>query len=118
MREAALLGGGAQVMDTRSYEVSELDVIEFVWENPQLEVDALFRPTTDTSFSQTAFDSLEKVRPVENPILLDDEQDDENWSRLNPVSERPDRLPTLPRNCKLGTRIENGPDYDYENVLQ
>ena len=118
MREAFLPGGGAQVMDTRGYEVSELDVIGFVWESPQLEVDALFRPTTDTSFSPTAFDRLEKIGPVENPILLDDEQDDENLSHRNRVSERPDRLPTLPRNCKLGTRIENGPDYDYENVLQ
>ena len=66
----------------------DLDDIEFFWENPQLEVDAVFRPRIDTLFWPTAFDSLAR-RSVEDPILLDD--DKENSPPTTPVSERPNR---------------------------
>ena len=46
-------------MDTSSHGFSDLDDFEFFWENPQLEVDADFRPGIDSLFSPTAVDSFE-----------------------------------------------------------
>ena len=37
-------------MDTSGYQVSDMDYIEFYWENDQLDVDAVFRPGIDTPF--------------------------------------------------------------------
>ena len=36
MREEVLSSAGAQDMDTGGYELSDLDEVEFYWENPQL----------------------------------------------------------------------------------
>ena len=41
---------GAQDLDTSSYQVSDLEDIEFNWENSQLDMDAVFRPRIDTLF--------------------------------------------------------------------
>ena len=38
---------------------ADLDVVEFYWENDQLEVDAVFRPGLETPFSPSKFDDLE-----------------------------------------------------------
>ena len=43
----------AQDLDTSSYQVSDLEDIEFNWENSLLEMDAVFRPGIDTPFSPT-----------------------------------------------------------------
>ena len=37
MRDEVLSSVGAQDLDTSSYQVSDLEYIEFNWENPQLE---------------------------------------------------------------------------------
>ena len=72
MREEKLSSVGAQVMDTSSYQVSDLEHIEFNWENSQLDMDAVFRPGTDTPFSPTTFDDLLMGDgPVEKSIVLD-----------------------------------------------
>ena len=42
----------AQYLDTSSYQVSDLEDIEFNWENSQLDMDAVFRPGKDTPFLQ------------------------------------------------------------------
>ena len=52
MREEVLFNVGAQDLDTSSYQVSDLEDIEFNWENSQLDTDAVFRPGTDTPFLQ------------------------------------------------------------------
>ena len=65
---------GAQDLDTSSYQVSDLEDIEFNWEKSQLEMDAVFRPGIDTPFSPTIFDDLSMEGPVENPIVLDEEE--------------------------------------------
>ena len=71
MRDEVLSGVGAQDLDTSSYQVSDLEDIEFNWQNSQLEMNAVFRPGIDTHFSPTIFDDLSMEGSVENPIVLD-----------------------------------------------
>ena len=44
MKGEVLSNVGAQDLDTSSYQVSDLEDIEFNWENAQLDKDAVFRP--------------------------------------------------------------------------
>ena len=68
MREV-LSSVGAQGLDTSSYQVSDLEDIEFNWEKSQLDMDAVFRPGIDTPFSPTTFDDLLMGDgSVENPL--------------------------------------------------
>ena len=48
MRDEVLSSVGAQDLDISSYQVSDLEDIQFNWENSQLEMDAVFRPGIDT----------------------------------------------------------------------
>ena len=96
MRDEVLSSVGAQEgLDTSGYQVSaaDLDDVEFLYENNQLHVDAVFRPGIDTPFSRTTLDDLEMGGSAENPILLDEEEDKENSppTTTTPVSERPTR---------------------------
>ena len=50
MRDDVLASVGAQDLDTSSYQVSDLEDIEFNWQNSQLDTDAVFRPGIDTPF--------------------------------------------------------------------
>ena len=118
MRDELLSSVGAQDIDTSGYQVSaDLDDVELYWEYSQLDVDAVFRPGIDTTFSPTAFDDLEMGGSAENPILLDEEDNKENLPQpTTPVSER---VPTaLLRNRLFGTRRENVPNYVYRNLFQ
>ena len=92
MRDEVLSSVGAQDLDTSSYQKTDLQDIDFNWENSQLEGDAVFRPGIDTLFSPTTFDGLSMERSVENPILLVEEEDKANTA----PSTRP-KLPD-PRN--------------------
>ena len=120
MRDEVLSSVGAQDLDTSTYQVSELEDIEFNWENSQLDMDSVFRPGIDTPFSPTVFDGLLMGDgSVENPIVLDEEEDKENSaSTTTPVSERPTKPPRLLRSRAFGARIENVPDYVYGNLFQ
>ena len=72
MRDEVLSSVWAQDLDTSSYQVSDLEDIEFNWQNSQLEMDAVFRPGIDTPFSPTTFDDLLMGDgSVENSIVLD-----------------------------------------------
>ena len=102
IRDEVLSSVAAQEgLDTGGYQVSAaaaLADVEFYWENDQLDVDAVFRPTIDFAFSPTAFDALEMGGSAENPILLDEEAHIENSPPITtttPVSERP----TRPMHC-------------------
>ena len=75
MRDEGLFSVGAQDLDTSSYQVSDLEDIEFNWENSQVDMEAVFRPGIDTSFTPTTFDDLSIEGSVENPIVLDEEED-------------------------------------------
>ena len=90
MRDEVLSSVGAQDLDTSSYQVSDLEDIELKWENSQLDMDSVFKPGKHTPFSPTVFDDLLMGDgSVENPIVLDGEQDKENAPPTTPVSERP-----------------------------
>ena len=120
MRDEVLSSVGAQDLDTSSYQVSDLEDIVFNWEDSQLDMDAVFRPGIDTPFSATTFeDLLMGDGSVENPIVLDEEEDKEN-SLPPKTSEslRPTEPPRLQRSRPFGTRIENVPDYVYRNLFQ
>ena len=104
---------GAQDLDTSSYQLNDLEDIDFNWENSEL--DAVFRPGIDTPFSPNTFDDLwMEGSSVENPIVLDEEEDKENAPPTTPVSDRPTEPPRLLRSA-FGARIENVPDYVYRN---
>ena len=78
MRDEVLSTVGAQDLDTSSYQVSDLDDIEFNWEHSQLVMDTVFRPGIDNPFSPNKFDDLSMEGSVENSILLDEEENKEN----------------------------------------
>ena len=89
MKDEVLSSVGAQDLDTSSYQVSDREDTEFNWENSQLELDAVFRPGVDTPFLPTTFDDLLMGDgSVENPIVLDEEEDKEN-APSTPESVRP-----------------------------
>ena len=99
MSDQVLSSVGAQDLDTSSYQFSDLEDIEFNWENSQLEMDAVFRPGIDTPFSPTTFDDLLMGDGSnEDPIVLDEEEDKENAPRpTTPKSVRPTEPPRLQR---------------------
>ena len=119
MREEVLSSVGAQDLGTSSYQVSDLEDIEFNREDSQLDMDAVFRPGIDTPFSPTKFDDLWMGDgSVGNPIVLDEKEDKEDAAPTTPESVRPTEPPRLQRNRAFGARIENVPDYVYRNLFQ
>ena len=78
MRDEVIPSVGAQDLDTSSYQVSDLEHIEFNWEDSQLDMDAVFRPGVDTPFFPATFNDLSMGGSVENPSVLDEEEDKEN----------------------------------------
>ena len=48
IRDEVLSSVGTQDMDSSEYQVSDLDDVEFYWENDRLDVDADFEPGIDT----------------------------------------------------------------------
>ena len=81
-------------------------------------MDEVFRPGIDTPFSPTVLDDLLMGDgSVENPIVLDEEEDKDNVPST-PESVRPNELPRLLRSRAFGARIENVPDYVYRNLFQ
>ena len=120
MRDEVLPSVGTQGLDTSSYQVSDLEHIEFNWEDSQLDMDAVFRPGIDTPFFPATFNDLLMGGSVENPIVLDEEEDKENSPPVpsTPESVRLTKPPRLQRSCPFGTRIKNFPDYVHRNLFQ
>ena len=114
MRDEVLSTVGAQDMDTSGNQVSDLDDLEFSWENDQLDLDAVFKPGVDTPSFVSTSNSFGMGSVAENPNLIDDEQDKEN-SRppfpTIPVSERAVQPPVLMTGRLFGTRNANFPVY-------
>ena len=88
MRDETLSSVGAQEMDTSGYEVSDLDDMEFHWEDPDLIMAAIFRPGKDTILSPSTSIKFETGSMAQNPNLIDGEQDKEN-SPLPPLPTAP-----------------------------
>ena len=112
MRDEVLSSVGAQDLDTSSYQVSDLEDKELNWEDSKLDMDAVFRPGIDTPFSPTTFDDLLMGDgSVENPIVLDEEEDKQNAPPpLTAESVRPTEPPRLQRSRAFGARMENVPE--------
>ena len=112
MRDEVLSSVGAQDLDTSSYQISDLEDIKFNWEDSKLDMNAVFRPGIDTPFSPTTFDDLLMGDgSVENPIVLDEEEDKENAPPpLTPESVRRTEPPRLQRSRAFGARMENVPE--------
>ena len=84
-----------------------------------MDMDALFRPGIDIPFSPTAIDDLSMEGSVENPIVLDEEEDKKNSApTTTPVSEHLPEPPKLLRSHAFGARMENVPDYVYRSLFQ
>ena len=118
MKEEVLSSVGAQDLDTSSYQLADLEDIEFNWEISQ--VDSVFRPGIDIPFSPTTFDDfLVGDGSVENPILLDEEEDKENAPPpTTSESVRPTEPPRLQRSRAFEGTIENLPDYVSGKLFQ
>ena len=81
-------------------------------------MDAVFRPGIDTPFSPSTFDDLSMGGSAENPIVLDEEEHNKNWTPTTTlVSERPLESRRLLRSRAFGARMENVPDYVYRNLF-
>jgi len=118
MRDEVLSSMGAQDLDTSRYQVSDLDDIEFNWEDSQLDMDAVFRPGINTPFLQQHLTIYRWGEQLKNPIVLDKEQDKENTpAPSTPESVRPTEPPRLQRSRTFGARIENVPDYVHRKLF-
>ena len=78
MSEEVLSSVGAQDTDTSGYELSDLEDIEFSWEDPAVDMDTVCQPGIDTLFSPSIFDDFQMGSTAANPIIVDDEEDKEN----------------------------------------
>ena len=97
-------------MDTSGFQVSDQEDTKFHWENPQLNISAVFRSSMDTPFSPSTFNDFEMGSVAENPILIDEENNPPPLP-LTRVSDRPTEPAMLMRTHLFGTRIENVPNY-------
>ena len=68
VRDEVLSSVSGQDMDTGEYQVSELDDIDFCWENYQLFVDAVFRPGIGTFFPPQRLTTWTWEYPKKTPI--------------------------------------------------
>ena len=119
MKDEVLSSVGAQDLDTGSYQESDLEDIEFNWENSHLDMDAVFRPVIDTLFLPTTFDDLLMGDgSVEKLIVLDEEEDKENAPPPSTSDTvRPTEHPRLHRSRAFGARMENVPDYVFRKLF-
>ena len=119
IRDEVLSSVGARDLDTSSYQVSDLEGIEINGENSQLDMDAVFRPGIDTPFSPTTMEDLSMKGSVENPIVLDEEEDNEKAPHpTTPESVGPTEPLRLERSRAFGARIENVADHVFGNFFQ
>ena len=115
MREEVLSSVGAQDTDTKGYELSDLEDIEFSWEDPAKDKDSVSRPGIDTPFSPSISDDFQmEGSTTANAIIVDDKEEKENsaptTTTTTPESERPTEPPRLLRSRPFETRLENVPE--------
>ena len=120
MREEVLSIAKAQNTDTRGYELSSLEDIDFSWEDPAVDMDNVYRPGIDTPCSPSIFDDFQMGSTAANPIKVDDEEDKENSAptTTTPESERPTESHRILRSRHLGTRPENVPDSVHRTLFR
>ena len=109
MRKEVSASAGYQDMDTGGCELSALEDNELIWEKLQVDLDTNFRPGIATPFSPTAFIDLGMGDggSFKNLLVLDEEEDKENFRARSPVSESTSAPPRLLKCCRFGRQIEN-----------
>ena len=119
IRDVVLSSVGVQDMDTRGYQVSDLEDNDFHWENPELNMDAAFRPGIDTLFSTSTLNEFQISLMAENSFLIDDSKTRTLLSIIiqELQSPRDQPSPLLMRSRAFGTRIENVPHLFIESCL-
>ena len=71
MREEVLSSVGARDTDTSGYELSDLEYIEFSWEDPAMGMDSVYRSGIDTPSSPSIFDDFQMEGSTgANPIIV------------------------------------------------
>ena len=98
MQDEVLSTVGAKDIDSSGYQMSDLDDIEFHWDDPVLDMDAVFLPGKDTLFSHSMYTNFQMGSMSENTILIDEEKDKGNSPPplpTTPVAERPTQPPVL-----------------------
>ena len=121
MREEVPSSVAAQDVDTRGYEPSDLEDIDFSWEDSAVDVDSVYQLGIDTPFSASIFHNFQmEGSTAANPVIVDDEEDKENsapTTTTTPESERPTEPPRLLRSRQFGTRQENVTDSVYRTLF-
>ena len=84
MRVEVFSSVGAQDLDSSGFQVSKLEVIDFLCEDPDLDMDAII----DTIFSNSTFKVFKTNSMTENTVLVDEQQDKVNYPTLprTPIS--------------------------------
>ena len=121
MREEVLSSVAAQDTDTSGYELSDLEDIEFSWEDPAVDMDSVYRLGIDAPFSPSKFDDFQmEGSTAANPKIVDDEEDKENSAPTTktPESECPTEPPGLLRSRPFETRLENVPESVYRTLFR
>ena len=120
-REEVLSSVGAEDDDTSGYELSDLEDIEFSWEDPAVVMESVYRPAVDTPFSSKIFDDFPMGSTAANPIKVDDGEDKEKSAPTTtttiPESQRPTEPPRVLRSRPLRTRLEEVPDSVYRTLF-
>ena len=104
IRDEVLSSVDAPDMDTSGCQVSDLNDVEFYWENDQLVF--VLRPGLDTPFSPSTFNDEEPDKANSPPP-----------HPTTPVSEGPTQPPVLMRSRPFATR-NNVPDFVDRNLFQ
>ena len=102
MREEVLASAEAQDMLTRCYELLDLEDIDIFWENPQAQLDAVFRPGLDIPFSPIVSTIWRWAEYHPKTLLCWMER-----TRTTPLFERPTETPRLLRSRPFGRRNES-----------
>ena len=110
---------GAQDLETSSYQVWDLEDIEFNCEKDELDLDAVFRPGIDSPlFFNYIWRFIDGGIISWKPHYVDEEEDKENDLPSTPASVRSTKPPRLQRCRAFGAGIETLPDYVFRNLFQ
>ena len=120
MRGEVLSSVGARDTDTRENKVSDLEDIEFNWEDPVVDIDIVYWTGIVTPFLWSIFDGFQMGSTAANPMLVDDEK----YKKISaptttkPESDRPTEPPRLLRRRPVLTRPEKVPDSVYKTLFR
>ena len=110
-----------EVLSSVGAQDTDLEDLEFSWEDPAVDMDSVYRPGIDTPFSLSIFDNFQmQGSTTANPIIVNDEEDKESSAptTTTPECERPTEPPRLLRSPSFGAWLENVPDSVYKTLFR